>query len=391
VRVFVSLILIFFILRCEVTMNYKIKNRDERVRLYLDERVKSYDPVGLQYRVLQNGKMIFSHNAGYSDLKKKVSVKDDTMFFIYSTTKLVTAIGILHLIDKGFISLADSIHDHLIGLSFKEKITIRQLLNQTSGLANPLPLKWLHTLKEHNKFNSKVFMNKILQEENEIDFKPGKKYKYSNLAYYILGLLVEKVSKKSYISYIDENILKPLSIKSNEFSFIIQKEKQAIGYIKRFSFLNMVLSILSPSKLYKGHVNGQSYFHYLYNAAESFGGSYATANGLAKIVIGLVNNKPKLLSNKTKNLLFNQEVNNDGKEVKTTIALNIGEFNIKKNKITYFGRPGGGAGYFANLRFYPKYKIVTIILANQTKVTPSSIFSFSDAVDKEFLKGLASK
>jgi CubicO group peptidase (beta-lactamase class C family) len=194
--------------------------------------------------------------------------------------------------------------------------------------------------------------------------------------------VVEVVSGMSYNKYIEEEIFHPLDISSEEFSFNYDSSPTATGYISKYSFLNSIFYLLSKSSYYGDSSNGYSSFQKLYNASYSIGGSLANTKGWRKILSDLLKDNSILLSDKTKLALFTQQKDSIGNPIETSLGLHTGS---NQGEI-YYGKPGGGAGFFSNIRIYPHIGIATVILSNTTKVSSVDIYKISDQVDKSFLK-----
>jgi len=155
-------------------------------------------------------------------------VKPETVFRIGSITKQFTAAAILKLAEEGQLSLDDSLARWLPDFPRADRITIHQLLNHTSGI---------HPYTEAPNFlagvsepvRSEALLDSIAAYKS--DFQPGKDWKYSNSGYYILGILVEKISGKPYGKYLEDTFFRPLDMKQTG---VYDNERapagQALGY-----------------------------------------------------------------------------------------------------------------------------------------------------------------
>lgn len=349
---------------------------------YFESNLRSGDLIGVQYEVFRSDGSIFRYAGGVDNFSENTKVSENTKFFNYSSTKFLTAIAILKLVDTNKLDIDSSLNELGVIHPYGNQITVINLLNQSSGIPNPLPLKWLHTEEEHSAYNEEAFMKGIMDQNSKLDFEPGKKYAYSNISYYLLGKVVEVVSGMSYNKYIEEEIFHPLDISSEEFSFNYDSSPTATGYISKYSFLNSIFYLLSKSSYYGDSSNGYSSFQKLYNASYSIGGSLANTKGWRKILSDLLKDNSILLSDKTKLALFTQQKDSIGNPIETSLGLHTGS---NQGEI-YYGKPGGGAGFFSNIRIYPHIGIATVILSNTTKVSSVDIYKISDQVDKSFLK-----
>lgn len=138
----------------------------------------------------------------------------------YSMTKTFTALAILQLAVEGKIDLDDTIRSYLPNCTYPDDITIRQLICHTSGIPNPIPLKWVHLIEVHEDFDEHAALAQVLQNNTRISFKPGSKFAYSNIGYWLLGMIIETVTKRAYITYVTNYILAPLGLQPQELGFL---------------------------------------------------------------------------------------------------------------------------------------------------------------------------
>lgn len=176
--------------------------------------------------VSENGKVIYRKAFGYANNEKKQKLTPESSFDLASVSKQFTAMGIMILKEKNKLSYDDKLIKYFPEFpAYAKDITIRNLLNHTSGL----PQYYSFTDTE-NPTNSEVL--KILTERTKLDFKTGEKFAYNNGGYIILALLIEKVSGQTLAVFMKENIFDPLKMKNTlvctdpEFKI----KNRAIGY-----------------------------------------------------------------------------------------------------------------------------------------------------------------
>ncbi|QUG84598.1 serine hydrolase domain-containing protein [Bacillus nitratireducens] len=192
---------------------------------------------GVLAKTYNNGK-ISSYNAGVADLSTKKSMKSDYRFRIASVTKTFTATTVLQLVGENRVQLDDPIEKWLPGLVQGNgydgnQITIRQLLNHTSGIAEYLKSKDADFTNTRKSYTAEELVKIGLSYPQ--DFLPGKGWSYSNTGYVILGMLIEKITGNSYAEEIEKRIIEPLDL-SNTFlpgnSTVIPGNNHARGYLK---------------------------------------------------------------------------------------------------------------------------------------------------------------
>jgi len=171
--------------------------------------------------VSADNKTILNKGYGMADFETKTVNTPKTKYNIASITKQFTAMAVMQLRDKGLLNVNDKITKYFPQCKKWDGITIHQLLIHTSGIPGGID------------FSSGTPGTGKLKEIMDYSpaFEPGSGYSYSNDGYYVLGCLIEKVSKKSYGEYLKENIFKPLGMINSEYKTNIKSIKnRACGY-----------------------------------------------------------------------------------------------------------------------------------------------------------------
>jgi CubicO group peptidase (beta-lactamase class C family) len=171
---------------------------------------------GLTIAVARNGELILDKGYGYADLENELPATARSVYRIGSITKQFTAAAILRLVDEGKLSLDDELTkflpDYFTG---GRKITIHHLLTHTSGIKSYTSLgpKWRTKMRldlTHDELVG-LFM------DEPFDFEPGEKYLYNNSGYYLLGMIIEKITGQSYGDYLEEVFFRPLGLESTRY------------------------------------------------------------------------------------------------------------------------------------------------------------------------------
>ncbi|KMP32375.1 D-alanyl-D-alanine carboxypeptidase [Bacillus cereus] len=180
----------------------------------------------------------WSYAAGVADLRTKKPMKADYRFRIGSVTKTFIATVLLQLSGENRLNLDDSIEKWLPGVIQGNgydgnQITIRQLLNHTSGIAEYLKSKDYDIMDTKKLYTAEELVKMGISLPP--DFAPGKGWSYSNTGYVILGMLIEKVTGNSYAEEVENRIVEPLEL-SNTFlpgnSTVIPGTNHARGYFQ---------------------------------------------------------------------------------------------------------------------------------------------------------------
>lgn len=178
----------------------------------LDE-LEAADKLSGSFLMSCKGQPDFEWSGGLADREASIPVSAATLFRMASLGKMFTAVAILQLADAKRLSLDDPLSRHLPEYPNKaaaEAITLRQLLNHTSGTGNvfndDFP-KISESLKTHRDYWG-AFAAK------ELEFEPGSKEGYSNYGYILLGSVIEAVSGESYYDYVEQHVFGPAGMTS---------------------------------------------------------------------------------------------------------------------------------------------------------------------------------
>lgn len=172
----------------------------------LSEQFVQNEP-GIAVLVAKKGQVIYKKAFGSANLELNVPMRADMVFRIGSVTKQFTAIGILQLVEQDKISLQDSIQKYVKDFPSKGyTITIENLLTHTSGLIDYSSMNDPDPYIERRDFTAAYIIDYFKKEP--LQFKPGTKYAYSNSNYALLAYTIEKITGKSYHSYMEENVIK---------------------------------------------------------------------------------------------------------------------------------------------------------------------------------------
>jgi len=172
------------------------------------------DAPGAVAIVVKDGRPVFRRAYGIADLEFGVLLEPDMVFRIGSVTKQFTAAAILQLADQGKLALDDEVTKHVDGYdTHGRRVTLEHLLTHTSGVPSYTDLpEWFPHVREELKPRQIVEMF----GPKPLEFEPGSRFKYSNSGYLLLGLVIEKVSGRTYADYIRRMVL-PLGMRQTMY------------------------------------------------------------------------------------------------------------------------------------------------------------------------------
>ena len=193
-----------------------------KINEYLNEYTKLW-PFSGAIAVVIKGEVMFSKNYGMASIEHSVLNTTDTKYKIASLTKQITCMGIMILREKGLLSVSDKLKKFFPDYpEFDERITIHHLMTHTSGLCSEFSVVDPYLILGKRLYSHKEVLD--LFRDMPMEFQPDQDWSYCYLGYYLLGLIIERVSGKSYIEFLKNNIFEPLgtwlSIKSTIFSWV---------------------------------------------------------------------------------------------------------------------------------------------------------------------------
>jgi CubicO group peptidase (beta-lactamase class C family) len=325
------------------SFTYTEYTRQSELAKKIDEILSAchqYDLFNGSVLVAKNGKEVFKKSYGKASFAWNIENTPTTKFRIGSLTKQFTALLILQLKQEGKLKLDDKISMHLPWY-FKNtgnQLTIHHLLSMTSGLPNYTD--GTTALMEQEELPPKDFALKYFKDS--LLFEPGKSISYCNTGYYILGMIIEAVTKNSYETVLQERILNVLGMKNSG----VEYPQQIIPGLAEGHYLYMGEYIAAQS------VNPKTY-------AYSTGAIYSTVEDLFLWDQSFYTDK--LLNAENKKLMCTKYLPNYGYGVAVRQMKNY----LGTNKdITLISHDGGLTGYSSYMVRIPEDSIFAVLLDN---------------------------
>lgn len=291
---------------------------------------------GFSMVVVHNAQIAYARGVGVADVARKTPVTPDTRFAIGSVSKQFAAASILLLAERHRLSLDDTLSAYLPAMPNADRITVRELLNQTSGLHNyptlgehPWPLQG--TIQPDTLF--------ALLATDRADFPPGTKWEYSNTNYAALAYIVAKASGMSYGDFLERNIFAPLHMTASGSGHAAQGGA-ATPYRGKAPFTRQ-------------HVLSLDLFY-------GAGGIVSTASDLAKWDIALM--RGTLLSARSMHDLWTAGSLHDGTPV--TYAMGFVPTTLDGHQEVWHNGLTPGAGGYCYNAIFPGDTLAVIVLSN---------------------------
>jgi D-alanyl-D-alanine carboxypeptidase len=303
---------------------------------------------GLSIAVARGDAIVLSKGYGLADVEFDVPADAETMFRIGSVTKQFTAALIMKLVEQGKLSLDDTLAKLLPEFhAYGHAVTLRQLLNHTSGIKSYTDLGEQWWKKSCQEVTHQEMIDEV--KEFPLEFTPGEKWAYNNTAYYLLGMLIEKASGRSYADALHREIFEPLTMERSRYDSNADVIKnRAHGYT------------LEGGALVNAKPLGMS-------APGAAGGILSTAADLVRWQIALVNGN--VVSSASYQQMTTPTVLSDGTDKKYGFGLAMGTFDDRPT----IDHGGGINGFNSMLAWHPDDQLHIAVISNGEPISTGKI------------------
>lgn len=314
-----------------------IVNADELDK-FISEQIKQRKIPGLSVAVIQDGKVVRANGYGFANLEFQIPATQNTVYEIGSISKQMASEALMLLVEDGKVNIDDPINKYLPDNAPQiwQKITVRDLLNHTSGLKDWTEIK---EFSYRHEYSAEEFID--LVKDFPLIYQPKDNWSYSNTNLPLIGIIVEKASGKTYEEFVTQRILVPLNLSSIRFKH--QEDvvaNRASGYVLQ-------------NDEWK---NGEPFRPKVIAAS---GGIQANVIDLAKwweaVLLG------KVVKPATLEQMLQPAKLTDGRTVSHGFAFFTDTFNGHKG-IFHHGSTVGGFG--SVVRYFPKEKLTIAIIGN---------------------------
>ena len=176
--------------------------------------MKAQGMPGMTVAISKKGMILYTQGYGYADLGTCQPMQASAQMQIGSITKQFTAAAVLQLQNTGLLDIDRTVVSYLPNYAFDPRITLRMLLNQTSGLQDYL---YFPSLQQYGASGApeSIALNAIVQAS--LLFQPGSAYAYSNSNYFILGSVIEAVTSQTYADYLAASVFAPAGLSNTSY------------------------------------------------------------------------------------------------------------------------------------------------------------------------------
>lgn len=284
------------------------------IEAYVKNEMKQRKIPGLVFGIFQNDELLICKAYGKAEIQNQAPVIPETVFELASITKQFTASGILILQQDGMLSIEDPLKKYFPECPESwNDITLKHLLTHTSGLTGTDGYPGINNMdgarvrKEYADWSKKFLIDALIEQKPE--HAPGEIFHYSDPGYALLGIVIDNITG-SYRKFIENRIFKPLGMTS---TYIVDQEtihpNEARGYTLR---------------------NGELINFRRYHNIEipSWYGVFSNIQDMAKWDAAL--NSNKILTEKSKELLWTDYTTNDGRSIGYGLGWNVFKFGGEK-------------------------------------------------------------
>ena len=304
---------------------------------------------GCALGVIRDGRLVYARGYGMANLELGVPIAPGTVFDIGSTSKQFAAASIVLLALDGKLSIDDDIRKYLPEIpAYKRPVTIRHMLNHTSGLRDYLELMGLTGVHFDGVSTSEEALE-IIARQKDTNFLPGDEYLYSNSGFFLLSEIVKRVSGKTLRAFAQERIFDPLEMRQTHFhdDHTLIVPRRATGYSPL------------PGGGFRIDMSGFE--------QTGDGSVMTTVEDLARWDRNFYD--PKVGGQKMLDALHTRGLLTSGEKLDYALGLVVDEYRGLKR----VSHGGSWAGYRAQLMRFPDERLSVICLCNLATSNPSSL------------------
>jgi CubicO group peptidase (beta-lactamase class C family) len=342
---------------------------DKRIR----ERLRIDGVPGLSVALVGPEGVRWVRAFGRAELATGRAATPETVYLWFSLTKIVTATAVMRLAEQGAVDLDAPVAQYFPAFAAVQQpvpVTVRHLLSHSSGLANPLPIRWVHPAGVPS-VPSRPFVERLLARHDRLRFRPGQRSAYSNLGFLVLGEVIAAVTGGSYQAAVRTLVLEPAGMRHTGFSYEECGDRPAAtGYQRLPNVLTPVLRAFLPSGITGRRFGPYLAYQPFYVDGAAYGGLVGGAYDVGRLAAlhlggGAVDGVQVLSPEATAQM---QRITPRGGRY----DFGLGWFRPRGRR-GFVEHLGGGSGFFTVLRLYPDQGLGIVLMGNTTRYDHESI------------------
>lgn len=338
-----------------------------------------YETTSVQYALIDNGKITVSGQAGVYSKTTSTALTKDNMYGIGSISKIFTTVAVMQLVEQGKVNLDDAVIKYITDFTMADsrykKITVRMLLNHSSGLMGST-LNNMMLFNDNAILSNEQFLKSLKSQRLKAD--PGEFSVYCNDGFTLAQILIERVSGINFSEYVEKNISNTLSLGNTKTPLDnFNKDILAKTYLSNFKEA-MPMDVL---------------------AMIGAGGMYSTAENLCSFAEIFMNNSTtNVLSASSVKAMENPEYLNGlwPKEGDLTFSYGLGWDSVNTNPFSEYGikalaKGGDTSLYHGSLIVLPEQNIAMAVLSSGGSSTADNIMAQEVLLQALKSKGIISE
>lgn len=302
---------------------------------------------------------------GQADVASHEAVATETVFHLFSATKLYTAAAVVLLAEQGRLGLDDLVTDHLDGLGLAHPVAIRHLLTHTSGLPDTLKaFVAVHLAGDPVPSTAEALARYRLDKGKP----PGTEVAYRNVNYALLGEVVSVVAGEPYEAFVTRALLEPLGSGATFAYDDGQRSRAATGYLGRWDPMRPALPLLLPGtrgRLTQKPVAGLVGLDEFGLDSAAIGGLLGAVGDFVPFLQEFLGDDDGVLPRAARDEMLT--VHAEGSAgIASTAGMGLGWKAGAVDGVRFWNHEGGGPGFATETRLYPGAGLGIVLLMNRT-------------------------
>lgn len=320
---------------------------------------------GLSLAVVDRDQLLLAAGFGAADLARNTPATPTTAYLWFSMSKIVTATAALRLADQGRLDLDAPVSDYVEYLRAPgpRQPTVRQLLNHTSGLGNPLPIRWAH-VADATPPDPEALLRRLMSRRHAFRYEIGAGAHYSNVGYLAVGQIIAATAEQQFQTYVQQAILDPVGMARTAFTYQASAEA-ATGYVRSPKIADPVLRRVLPAGIAGSRHGGYLALNKFYVDGPAYGGlvgDVLDAGQFLRLHLGdgQVDGHRVLAPETTRTM---RRLDQTGKPFDHGLGWFRKTSTGRGDWVEHFG---AGVGFWNVMRLYPQRGLGIAVMANST-------------------------
>jgi CubicO group peptidase (beta-lactamase class C family) len=344
--------------------NDELDSLDPEIEASIHRLMQRGKVPGLSIAMVDRDALLFAGGLGRADVSRNVTPTAATQYLWFSMSKIVTATAAMVLADDGRLDLDAPASEYVPYLNHRTpQPSTRQLLSHTSGLGNPIPIRWAHLTGAAAPDPAALLRRKV-NGRRAYRGPVGGQARYSNIGYLAVGEVIRATAGKPFVQHVGDSVLEPAAMLRTGYAYQPDAEA-AIGYVRAPRLAGPALRALLPSGIV-GHRDGPYFaLNPFYVDGPAYGGLVGDVLDVGRFLRlhlndGVLDGRRVLSAASTRDM---RRLDQPGKPFDHGIGWFRRPTPGRGDWVEHFG---AGAGFWNVMRLYPERGIGIVIMSNNT-------------------------